>query len=301
MWMQAAAVAAIVVPLGLDLYMPAPEHNIATAEKITLGRRLFSDRRLSRDRSRSCASCHRPDRAFSDGRPIAIGVFGRRGTRNAPALVNRGYGRLFFWDGRTTTLEEQVLRPISDPNEMDLPVEEAARRVGLTSDEISHALASYVRSILSGNSDFDRFVGGQRDALSAEEQRGLQVFRGKGNCTACHVGPNFTDERVHNTGVAFAAADAAPKDRGRAIVTGVEADLGAFKTPTLREIARTAPYMHDGSLASLEAVVDFYDRGGNPNPHLDDEIRPARFAPAEKRALVAFLKTLSGELQEGGR
>ena len=301
MWMQAAAVAAILVPLGLDLYMPAPEQNIATAEKVTLGRRLFSDRRLSRDQSRSCASCHRPDRAFSDGRPIAVGVFGRRGTRNAPALVNRGYGRLFFWDGRTTTLEEQVLRPISDPNEMDLPVAEAARRVGLTSEEVSHALASYVRSILSGNSDFDRFVGGEREALSAEEQRGLQVFRGKGNCTACHVGPNFTDERTHNTGVAFAASDAAPRDRGRAIVTGVEADLGAFKTPTLREIARTAPYMHDGSLASLEAVIDFYDRGGNPNPHLDDEIRPARFTPAEKRALIAFLRTLSGELQEGKR
>jgi cytochrome c peroxidase len=291
MWVQLAAAVAIVVPLGLDLYMPVPEDNPATVDKVTLGRRLFFDRRLSRDESRSCSSCHRPDRAFSDGRQVAVGVFGRTGTRSAPALINRGYGRVFFWDSRTQSLEDTVLRPISNPLEMDLPVAEAAARVGLPTTEIARALASYLRSILSGDSAFDRFVNGDRTALSAEQQRGLQVFRGKGNCTACHVGPNFTDERTHNTGIAWRSGAMADEGAGN----------GAFKTPTLREIARTAPYMHDGSLRSLDDVVDFYDRGGNPNPHLDEEIRPARFTPAEKRGLVAFLRSLNGRLQEGAR
>jgi cytochrome c peroxidase len=291
MWVQLAAAVAIVVPLGLDLYMPVPEDNPATVNKVTLGRRLFFDRRLSRDQSRSCSSCHRPDRAFSDGRKVAAGVFGRTGTRSAPALINRGYGRLFFWDGRTQSLEDTVLRPISNPLEMDLPVAEAAARVGLSPDEMSRALASYVRSILSGDSAFDRFVNGDRSALSAEQQRGLQVFRGKGNCTACHVGPNFTDERTHNTGIAWRSGAMADDGAGN----------GAFKTPTLREIARTAPYMHDGSLRSLDDVIDFYDGGGNANPHLDEEIRPAKFTPAEKRALAAFLRSLNGRLQEGAR
>jgi cytochrome c peroxidase len=291
MWVQLASAVAILVPLGLDLYMPVPEHNPLTTDKIALGRQLFHDRRLSRDGSRACASCHRPDRAFSDGRGLAIGVDRRIGPRNTPALVNRGYGRLFFWDSRTSSLEETVLRPISNPLEMDLAVDEAARRVGLTPDQLSQALSSYVRSILSGNAPFDRFVNGDRRALSAEQQRGLQVFRGKGNCTACHVGPNFTDERLHNTGAAWRT--------GTLVDPG--AGTGTFKTPTLREIARTAPYMHDGSLRTLEDVIDFYDRGGIPNPHLDQEIRPAKFTSAEKRALVAFLRTLSGELQEGVR
>ena len=291
MWVQLAAAVAIVVPLGLDLYMPVPEDNPATIDNVTLGRRLFFDRRLSRDESRSCSSCHRPDRAFSDGRKVAVGVLGRTGTRSTPPLLNRGYGRHFFWDSRTRSLEDTVLRPISNPLEMDLPIAEAAARVGLSPDEMSRALASYVRSILTGDSAFDRFVNGDRDALSAEQQRGLQVFRGKGNCTACHVGPNFTDERTHNTGIAWRSGAMADAGAGN----------GAFKTPTLREIARTAPYMHDGSLQSLDDVVDFYDRGGNPNPHLDEEIRPAKFTPAEKRALVTFLRSLNGRLQEGAR
>ncbi len=291
MWAQLVAAAALVVPLGLDLYMPVPEDNPATTEKIALGRQLFFDRRLSRDHSLSCSTCHRPDRAFSDGRAVAVGVFGRAGRRNAPALVNRGYGRMFFWDGRSRSLEEQVMRPISDPNEMDMSATDAAARVGLTPDEVSRALASYVRSILSGNSAFDRFVNGDRAALSVEEQRGLHVFRGKGNCTACHVGPNFTDERTHNTGIAWRTGTLSDDGAGN----------GAFKTPTLREVARTSPYMHDGSLATLDQVVDFYDRGGHPNPHLDAEVKPGRFTPDEKHALIAFLMTLNGELQEGTR
>src|SRR5690349_21204733 len=192
--MQLLVAAAVMIPLGLDLYLPVPEDNPLIAEKIDLGRRLFFDRRLSSDGSIACSSCHDPDRAFSDGRAIAVGVLGRQGRRNAPALINRGYGRSFFWDGRVSTLEEQVLKPIQDPNEMDLPLEEAAARVALPVERISHNLASYVRSILSGDSRFDRFLNGDRSALSTEERAGLDVFRGKGQCVACHVGPNFSDE-----------------------------------------------------------------------------------------------------------
>ena len=288
-WLLALVVA---IPLGLDLYMPVPDENPLTREKVELGRRLFRERRLSRDRSIACSSCHDPDRAFSDGRPVAIGINRQVGRRSAPALVNRGYGRVFFWDGRAVSLEEQVLQPIQDPKEMNMTLAEASARVGLPSGDISRALASYVRSILSGNAPFDRFTNGDRRALSSEQQAGLRVFRGKGNCTACHVGPNFTDERFHNTGVAW--PDGSLLDEGRSAVTGAMEDRGAFKTPTLREIARTAPYMHDGSLVSLDEVVEYYDRGGHSNPGLDSELRTLKLTASEKRSLVAFLHTLSG-------
>jgi cytochrome c peroxidase len=150
--------AAVVIPLGLDLYLPVPEDNPLTAEKLELGRRLFFNRRLSRDNSLSCSTCHDPGRAFADGRVVAVGVFQRKGRRNSPALINRGYGRSFFWDGRAASLEEQVLKPIEDLNEMDLPLAEAAARVSLTFGEISRALASYVRSILYGDSPFHRYL-----------------------------------------------------------------------------------------------------------------------------------------------
>jgi cytochrome c peroxidase len=297
-------VAALVIPLGLDLYMPVPEENPLTVDKIELGRRLFGDRRLSRDESTSCVTCHDPERAFSTARPIAVGLLGRVGRRNAPALINRGYGRAFFWDARSSSLEDQVLKPIQDPNEMDLTLDEASSRVGLHSTTMAQALASYVRSILSGDSPYDRFINGERAALSMEQQAGLQIFRGKGNCTACHVGPNFSDENLHNTGVAWRAPassgqTAGFRDEGRFAVSGKPADHGAFKTPTLREVARTAPYLHDGSFATLEDVVEFYDRGGRPNPNLDPEIHPLHLSVEEKRALVAFLQSLSGSVREG--
>lgn len=273
----------LVIPLGLDLYLPSPERNPITIEKIELGRRLFNDRRLSRDGTLACASCHNPARAFSSDQRVTIGIDGRAGRRNAPALINRGYGRAFFWDGRDHSLEDVVVKPIQNPDEMDLPVAEAARRVGLTSDDLSKALATFVRSILSGDSRFDRFVSGQREALTMDEQRGLQVFRNKGHCASCHAGPTLTDELLHNTGIAW--RDEQLHDAG--------GGNGRFKTPTLREIARTSPYMHDGSLATLEEVVDFYDRGGRNNPFLDKEMRPLNLTAEEKRALVALLRALS--------
>lgn len=291
--------ALIAIPLGLDLYLPVPETNLLTQEKVELGRQLFFDRRLSRDESISCATCHNPNRAFSTLLPVATGVGGRRGKRNAPALINRGYGRDFFWDGRSASLEDQVVQPIQDANEMNLTLDEAAARVKLDKLELARALASYVRSIFSGNAPYDRFVNGDRMALTAEQQLGLQIFRGKGNCTSCHVGPNFTDERFHNTGVAW--QDNRLTDEGRFAISANPVDRGAFKTPTIREIARTAPYMHDGSLATLEDVVAFYADGGRKNPFLDLEIRPRDLSTEEKRALIAFLGSLSGEVSQGWR
>jgi cytochrome c peroxidase len=166
---------------------------------------------------------------------------------------------------------------------MDLPLGEASARMGLAPEEISRALASFLRSILSGDSRFDRFLSSDRAALSTEEQAGLQLFRGKANCTACHVGPNFTDERLHNTGIAW--RDGKFTDAG--------AGQGNFKTPTLREVSRTAPYMHDGSMATLEEVVAYYDRGGNPNPYLDRELHPLHLTAEEKGNLALFLRSLS--------
>jgi len=269
--------------------MPVPEDNPLTPEKIALGRELFFDKRLSRDGSVSCASCHDPERGFADGRPVSAGVFGRLGTRNVPAIVNRGYGRAFFWDGHIKTLEEQVLQPIQNPREMDLTLGEASANVNLDVKTISGALASYVRSILSGDSPYDRFVNGDRTALTSEQQAGLQIFRGRGNCTACHVGPNFSDEKLHNTGVAWRDGKLADEGAGQ----------GNFKTPTLREVARTAPYMHDGSLKTLEEVVEFYDKGGNTNPGLDPELHPLYLTAEEKSALITFLKSIAGKIREG--
>jgi cytochrome c peroxidase len=229
--------------------------------------------------------------------------------------VNRAYGRSHFWDGRAPTLEEQVTEPIGNPKELDLSMDEAVDRLArsrtyraefeaafgraVSPTDLARALASYVRTILSGNSAFDRYVNGDRAALSDEARRGLEVFRGKGNCATCHGGPTLSDERFHNTGVAW--RDSAFQDPGRVAVTRNEDDRGAFRTPTLREVARTAPYMHDGSLPTLEAVVEYYDRGGNRAPRLDPEIRPLHLTNAEKLALLAFLSSLSGEIRDGWR
>lgn len=196
---------------------------------------------------------------------------------------------MFFWDGRAPSLERQVLEPILNPKELGLTEPELERRTKLKVTEVTAALASYVRTIRSGDSRFDRYAAGGASALSDLEKAGLSVFRGKGNCFACHIGPNFTDERFHNTGVAWADGKLADIGAGR----------GDFKTPTLREVALTAPYMHDGSLRTLEAVVDFYSEGGRPNPDLDPQIQPRHFSPEEKRALVAFLRSLTGKISEG--
>jgi len=301
------------IPRGLDLYLPVPEDNPLTPGKVALGRRLFFDPILSRDYSLACASCHDPRRAFADGLPVAVGVEGRAGKRHAPTLVNRGYSRAQFWDGRAASLEEQALMPIANPDEFTMTVEEVVARLQSHSeypplfqvafgrppnaDDLARALASYVRTILSGDAPIDRYLAGDQDALSEQARLGLRLFRGKANCTACHLGPTFTDEDFHNTGVAW--RDGAFADPGRFAVTGKEEDRGAFKTPTLRQVALTAPYMHDGSLKTLDEVVEFYNAGGRPNPHLDPELRPLQLTEEEKQALAVFLRSLTGTVREG--
>lgn len=303
------------VPLGLDLVLPAPEDNASTPAKAALGRRLFTDRRLSIDGTVACASCHNPSRAFTDGRAVAVGVAGRTGLRNAPALINRGYGTSFFWDGRASTLETQVLQPLLDTREMaatrasvlqTLRQDRQYRRQFRAAfdrepewDDVGRALASYVRTIRSGTSPFDRFRHGDRSALTAQQQQGMRIFLGRGNCWSCHKGANLTDERFHNTGVAFRGGD--HTDEGRFVISRHPSDRRAFKTPTLREVARTAPYMHDGSIATLDDVVDHYDRGGAADPSLSKEIRPLDLSADDKRALVAFLRSLSGRIDESFR
>jgi cytochrome c peroxidase len=284
-------------PLGLDLFMFIPETNLLSKDKVALGRKLFFDKRLSADNTVSCASCHDPKRAFTDGRAVAIGIGGAKGTRNSPALINRGYGSVFFWDGRAPSLERQVLEPILNPKELGLSTAVLEQRTGLKSDVVVAALASYVRTIRSGDSRFDRYSAGRSGALKVLEKKGLELFRGRGRCSICHIGPSLTDERFHNTGIAWTNGQMV--DDGRHAVSSNERDLGAFKTPTLREIARTAPYMHDGSIPTLEDVLDFYSNGGRNNPHLDAEIRPLNLSNEEKHAIIAFLHTLNGSVEEG--
>jgi cytochrome c peroxidase len=244
---------------------------------------------------------------------LAVGIKKQPGNRKAPAIINRAYGRSFFWDGRISSLEEQVLQPIQNPKEMaaelttvlamlknDAVYRSLFSNVFGSSPEarwLSYALASYVRTLLSGNSPSDRYEAGEKTALTSQQQKGMRLFRGKARCATCHSGSNYTDEEFHNTGVAWNghSRDQAPLDPGRLLLTGQPRDEGKFKTHTLRNIELTAPYMHDGSFKSLEEVLNFYDGGGYPNPGLDTDIRPLHLTLDEKAALRLFLKALTGD------
>jgi cytochrome c peroxidase len=295
-----------VVPLGLPSKLPSPADNPLTEDAFVLGRQLFADPILSIDRTVSCASCHRPDRGFASPERFPPGVQGKRALRHAPTLLNRAFGKSHRWDGATPTLEEQVLLPIKDPNEMGLAIDEAVQRLRSqptyqnhfqriygsdpTRRDLSRALASFVRGLLIGDSPFDRFLLGDREALSRSERAGMWIWESKGGCWRCHSRPNFTDEEFHNTGVGVTDGQAEP---GRAAVTGKPEDRGKFKVPTLRGLTRTAPYMHDGSLPTLEEVVEFYRRGGNRNPGLSTLLEALTLTDEEARNLVAFLRVLS--------
>lgn len=292
--------------------------------RVRLGRWLFYDPRLSADGTISCATCHRPDFAFSEPTRVSTGIGGQRGRRKAPSLVNlaartvlvdtpeRERGHLFFWDGRTTGLEAQVIVPIADPREMGLRHElvvdrlsaiqgyrpffrEAFGSEAATLDRVAAALADYVRTRRSGNAPYDRWrYARERQAVSADAKLGSDIFFFKGRCAMCHAGFNFSDGRFHNLGVGWNAATQTFADEGRLAVTHEPRDLGAFKTPALREVSRHAPYMHDGSLATLRDVVEFYNRGGIPNPRQSLRIVPLGLTAGEMDALVAFLHTLDG-------
>jgi cytochrome c peroxidase len=252
-------------PLGLDAYVPVPESNPLTRAKVSLGRALFEDKRLSRDGTVSCATCHRRDLAFTDENRLAVGIGGQTGTRRTPRIANRAWGASFFWDGRAKTLEEQVLEPIANPKEMGLAPSDAAARVGTTVAEMRDALACYVRTILAGDSPYDRYVAGDKSALTALQQEGLKLFRGKAGCVACHLGPNLTDEKLH----------------------------AGIKTPSLRDAARTPPYRHDGSLPTLREVIEHYSSGRAPG------VAPFSLDAGEKAALVALLESFNGAIVDG--
>jgi cytochrome c peroxidase len=286
---------------------PSPPDNPLNPEKIALGDRLFADPRLSGAGNRACASCHRPERAFTDGRRRALALSGLPLRRNTPSLWNLAWGKHFFWDGRAPSLETQVGMPIAEPQEMGgdwaailnrLAGDEALvgqfrtafpETPAVSRDTILMALASYVRSLVSPPTRFDAWIDGDAQALRPAEVRGFGLFVGKAGCVLCHVGWRFTDDRFHDIGLRS-------PDDGRGAVAGGTPGLRAFKTPGLRELTHTAPYMHDGSLATLEAVVKHYTGGFIARPGLATHInRKLRLDAREKADLIAFLRTLSSE------
>jgi len=328
--------------LGLPV-LPVPINNPQTDEKIALGKKLFNDKRLSGDGTVSCASCHQDDKALTDGQKVAIGILQQTGFRNAPTVVNAAFYRTLFIDGRAASLEVQALGPflspvehgLKDPQQIvalvqkDPEYREQFSQVFIQADrnitvvQVAQAIASFERTLIVGNSAFDRYLFGRdRSALTLSEARGMRLFRRKGNCANCHEisGKDalFMDNRFYNLGVGFNkvnaqiadfvqslregdSAEAFPftdeqrAELGRFNVTKIIADIGKIKTPTLRNIALTAPYMHDGSVATLEEVVEYYDKGGEHNPFLDAAIFPLHFTEQEKQDLVAFLKALTSE------
>jgi len=292
-------------PRGFLAPLVAPEGNEFTDERTALGRALFFDPLLSRDRTVACASCHQPEHGMADPRARSLGVDGVPSRRNAPTLFNRGHASAQMWDGAAESLEEQALMPLENPDEMALSVDEALARLraqtpyaerfqaaygGLSRDTLAKALAQFVRRLQLGDSPVDRFRAGDVSGLSAQERTGMWLFESRAGCWRCHFGPNFSDERFHATGIG--ARDLAPEP-GRGAITGDAADRGRFKTATLRALALTAPYMHDGSLATLEEVVEFYARGGNPLASPDPNLQAFEASPDDRAALVAFLKALS--------
>lgn len=292
------------LPLGLqEQAMNIPEDNPLTPEKIALGKQLFFDKRWSKGQTVSCSSCHQPDKGWSDGRQFSLNFAGKLTPRHAPTIINRLFSDLQLWSGLRKSLEDQAYHDMNTSPETIVrnlgPIkgyQEQFRKVfgtGVTAEGAAKAIAAYVRTILSGNSPYDRFQAGDRTALSPAAQRGLALFEGKARCIRCHTGFNFTDEGFHNLGVGMEKEN---PDLGRYLVTKQEADKGAFKTPTLRDVALRAPYMHDGSKRTLREVVEFYNRGGFMNPWLSKEIVPLNLTTAEQDDLVAFLKSLTGEV-----
>ena len=298
------------LPLGLEPDFEVPAQNLMTPEKVSLGKRLFFDKNLSKDRTISCGTCHDPAKGFSNGEAFAKGVSGRFSQRNVPSIVNSLFRQAQFWDGRAETLESQAQGPLFNPDEMAMDENLLVERLQAdtiysqrfqdvfatepTLEGVLNAIAAYERTILSAATAFDRYEwNGEKTALSESAVRGIALFRGKARCSTCHIGTNFTDDKFHNIGAGIGAGQ---NDPGRAAITKKSEDLGRFKTPTLRNITLTAPYMHDGSLATLEEVITFYDQGGRPNPNLDEEIKPLQLTAAEKSDLLEFLKSLTGPI-----
>lgn len=295
------------VPLGLDANAAViPNDNPLTPEKVALGKQFFWDKRWSRNGTVACVTCHDPNHEWADPRRFSLTFQEKPTDRHSPTLVNRLFSDRQQWTGARASLEDQAMKARDQSPELVVKhlgavpaYQEQFRKVfgaDLNAEGVAQAIAAYVRTILAGNSPYDRFRAGDIHALSPAAQRGLGLFEGRSHgqgCVACHAGFNFTDEGYHNIGVGM---DRENPDLGRYTVTNKEADKGAFKTPTLRNVARRPPYMHDGSMKTLEEVVAFYNKGGHRNRWISAAIRPLNLTASEQADLVAFLEALTGEV-----
>ena len=317
---------------------PSPPENPTTPEKVDLGKKLFFDRRLSGDGTMTCATCHDPENGFTDALPISLSYPTTRNWRNAPGLVNVAWRKTLFRDGRSSSLEEQALFPMMSPFEMNRNLDyleevlktvpayvEAFRSVfggEITRQRVAQAISAFERTLLSRDTPLDRHLRGEPGALSARQRVGLDLFLGKAGCAACHNGPTLEDGKFHRLGVpedleakddprvlatarfvgkvsGFPDYRTLREDPGRFLVTKDPADWKAFATPPLREVAATAPYMHNGALGTLQEVIDFYDRGGGDDPKKSPMLRPLGLSREEKESLREFLATgLSGTMPE---
>ncbi len=287
--------------------IPFPKENPYTTEKAALGKKLYFDTRLSAANVLSCASCHSPGYAWGDGLPKGVGHGMKELGRRSPTIVNAAFGQIFMWDGRAGSLEEQALGPIQADVEMNMPLDRLMARLntipeykpwfdaafpkeGMKPATIAMAIATYERTVVSGLAPFDQWIQGNEKAISEEAKRGFVLFNGKAQCASCHSGWNFTDDSFHDIGL---------KDgdigRGKQMPQVIKMQY-AFKTPGLREIARRGPYMHDGAMATLEAVVEHYDHAGVSRPSRSDLIKPLALSAQEKADLVAFMKTLTSDI-----
>lgn len=279
-----------------------PDDEAPSNAEIELGKKLFFDNRLSSNDHQSCASCHNPDLGFSDGMAFSMGAMGKRVGRNAPHLYNLAWNLLHFWDGRAASLEEQALGPIEAAGEMNMPLTTLIPKLkavpyyqqtftkvygqsGVSTENLGKAIAAFERSLISDNAPFDQFMAGNKAAMSPSAIRGMDLFKGKAGCAECHDGSNFTDNSFHNIGVKGG-------DLGRGAITKDKTLNKTFKTPGLRNITLSAPYMHDGSEPSIEAVVRFYNRGGDEKDGIDKLIRPLSLSEQEVNDVVAFLGAL---------
>jgi cytochrome c peroxidase len=287
--------------------IPFPKDNPYTVEKAALGKKLFFDTRLSAANLLSCASCHSPAYGWGDGQPKGVGHNMKQLGRRSPTIVNAAYGAIFMWDGRAGSLEEQALGPIRADVEMNLPVDQLMEKLkgipdyaplfkavfpkeGLAPESIAKAIATYERTVVSGRAPFDAWIEGDTKAISEEAKRGFVLFNTKAGCQECHGGWNFTDDSFHDIGL-----ESSDIGRGKQLPTVIKMQQ-AFKTPGLREITRRGPYMHDGSIATLEAVMEHYDRGGIKRPSLSELVKPLGLTKQESADLVAFMKTLTSEM-----
>lgn len=286
-----------------------PADNPQTAAKVALGAKLYFDPRLSADGTVSCATCHDPATAWANHGATDTGIHKQVGGRNSGTILDSAYMKYQFWDGRAASLEEQALGPIQNPIEMGETLDHVVAKLNamaayraefrqvfatdVTADGIAKAIAAFERTVVSGPSPYDRYLAGDTTALSPAAARGLQVFRGKGLCATCHSGSMLSDQSFHNLGIGTASAK---PDVGREAVTHDPKDRGKFKTPTLRNVALTWPYLHDGSARSLDDVIALYAKGGVANPNLDPKIQPLRLTPGEREDLRVFLEALTGTL-----